>query len=70
MMLMLTHLAARKYIRRSQSLTPGVQTSSSFSVTASIPELGSGCSSGSLACTFASKHNHNLCTHTVHVHKI
>lgn len=53
-----THLAARKYMRRSQSLTPGVQTSSSFSVTESMPGVGSGCSSGSLACTHASKHNH------------
>lgn len=53
-----THLAARKYMRRSQSLTPGVQTSSSFSVTESKLGVGSGCSSGSLAYTRASKHIH------------
>lgn len=45
---MRAHLAARRYMSRSQSLTPGIQTSSSFSVTWP-PGEGKGCSSGSLA---------------------
>lgn len=44
-----SHLAALRYMRRSQSLTPGIQTSSSFSVTAWPQGEGKGCSSGSLA---------------------
>ena len=46
---LLLYLAALRYMRRSQSLTPGIQTSSSFSVTAWPPGEGNGCSSGSLA---------------------
>ena len=44
-----THLAALRYMRRSQSLTPGIHTSSSFSVTAWPAGEGKGCRSGSLA---------------------
>lgn len=44
------YLAALKYMRRSQSLTPGIQTSSSCWVTASPSGEGNGCKSGSLAC--------------------
>ena len=44
------YLAALKYIRRSQSLTPGIQTSSSCWVTVSPSGEGTGCKSGSLAC--------------------
>ena len=43
------HLAALRYMSRSQSLTPGIHTSSSISVTVSAPEAGGGWSSGSLA---------------------
>lgn len=41
--------AALRYIRRSQSLTPGIQTSSSCCVTESPSPGGNGCSSGSFA---------------------
>lgn len=48
-----TDLAALRYIRRSQSLTPGVHMSSSSSVCVCVCEAGAGagrgCSSGSLA---------------------
>lgn len=45
-----SYLAALKYMRRSQSLTPGIQTSSSCWVTVSPSGEGNGCKSGSLAC--------------------
>lgn len=46
-----TDLAALRYMRRSQSLTPGVHMSSSFSVWVCRVGAGHGCNSGSLACS-------------------
>lgn len=43
------YLAALRYISKSQSLTPGIHTSSSCCVTVSPSGEGKGCRSGSLA---------------------
>lgn len=57
------HLAALRYMSRSQSLTPGIHTSSSCCVTVSPSGEGNGCSSGSLACKRRS-HTHGTCSAT------
>lgn len=56
-----THLAALRYISRSQSLTPGIHTSSSCCVTVSPSGDGNGCRSGSLAWKRGS-HRHGTCS--------